>query len=187
MRGSLDTFFEITARWRLTQSERRVLLGSPTDELWFHFIRDPQPRITSQEFSRVQAVVQLEEALSNCVNIRTRQRAGCKRWRGSHPSLVAPRSPCCCVAWRISRQSQTISSHGDRTGERQCLAETANCFRLRDTRCALTPVRIGLRSRRRACSPGLRHRLKRAISRSAHPSPLVDAGRRLTTGAGEAQ
>lgn len=68
MRGSLDTFFEITARWGLTQSERRALLGSPMDERWFHFIRDPQPRITPQEFSRVQAVVQLEEALSNCVN-----------------------------------------------------------------------------------------------------------------------
>ena len=68
MRTSLDAFFEITARWRLTQSQRRVLLGSPTDERWFHFIRDLQPRITPGEFSRVQAVVQLDEALANCVN-----------------------------------------------------------------------------------------------------------------------
>ena len=57
MRTSLDAFFEITARWRLTQSQRRVLLGSPTDERWFHFIRERQPRITTEEFSRVQAVV----------------------------------------------------------------------------------------------------------------------------------
>jgi len=68
MRGRLDAFFEITARWRLTQSQRRVLLGSPTDERWFHFIRERQPRITTEEFSRVQAVVQIDEALSNCVN-----------------------------------------------------------------------------------------------------------------------
>lgn len=68
MRASLDAFFEITASWRLTQSQRRVLLGSPTDERWFHFIRDTQPRITPMEFSRVQAVVQLDEALSHCVN-----------------------------------------------------------------------------------------------------------------------
>jgi len=67
MRGRFDTFFKITARWRLTQSERRALLGSPTDKRWFHFIRDSQPRITPEEFSRVQAVVELDEALSNCV------------------------------------------------------------------------------------------------------------------------
>jgi len=68
MRASLDAFFEITASWRLTQSQRRVLLGSPTDERWFQFIRDRQPRMTPGEFSCVQAVVQLDEALSNCVN-----------------------------------------------------------------------------------------------------------------------
>jgi hypothetical protein len=68
MRASLDAFFEITARWRLTQSQRRLLLGSPTDERWFHFIREPHPRLTPLEFSGVQAVVQLDAALSNCVH-----------------------------------------------------------------------------------------------------------------------
>jgi hypothetical protein len=68
MRASLDAFFEITARWRLTQSQRRVLLGSPTDERWFHFIREPHPRLTPEEMSGVQAVAQLDEALSNWVN-----------------------------------------------------------------------------------------------------------------------
>jgi len=68
MRGRFDTFFKITARWRLTQSERRALLGSPTDERWFHFIRDSQLRITPEECSRVQAVVELDKVLSNCVS-----------------------------------------------------------------------------------------------------------------------
>ncbi len=68
MRGRLDAFFDITARWGLTQGERRVLLGSPADERWFHFIRDSHPRATPAELSRVQAVAQLDEALSNCVN-----------------------------------------------------------------------------------------------------------------------
>lgn len=46
------------------------MLGSPTDERWFHFIRDSILRITPEEFAHVQAVIQLDEALSNCVNDR---------------------------------------------------------------------------------------------------------------------
>jgi hypothetical protein len=64
MRRSLQAFWQITARWRLTQSARRTLLGLPTDERWFQLIRDHEAQIAAEEFSRLQVVVQLDTALS---------------------------------------------------------------------------------------------------------------------------
>jgi hypothetical protein len=67
MRGHFDAFFRITARWHLTQVERRALLGSPTNERWFHFIRATVPSVTPEEFVRVDAVIRIDRALSECV------------------------------------------------------------------------------------------------------------------------
>ena len=68
MRAQFDAFFKITTRWHLTQAERRALLGSPTDERCFHFMRDTVPGITPEELARVRAVIQIDAALSACVN-----------------------------------------------------------------------------------------------------------------------
>jgi hypothetical protein len=68
MRLRLNAFFEITSRWQLSQAERRALLGLPTDEQWFHFIRESLPSVTDAEFARVQAIIQLDEALSMCIS-----------------------------------------------------------------------------------------------------------------------
>jgi hypothetical protein len=68
MRGHFDAFFNVTARWRLTHAEPRALLGSPTDERWFHFMYDTVPAITPAEFARIHAVIQIHEALSDHVN-----------------------------------------------------------------------------------------------------------------------
>jgi len=66
MRGRFDAFFKITAQWHLTQAERRALLGLPTDERWFHFVRDTVPEVTPEETARVQAVIRIDELLSAC-------------------------------------------------------------------------------------------------------------------------
>jgi hypothetical protein len=47
-----DVFLEITARWHLTQAERRALLGSPADERCVHLIYDPKPNSTPEELAR---------------------------------------------------------------------------------------------------------------------------------------
>jgi hypothetical protein len=67
MRGHFDRFFRITARWHLSQAERRALLGSPSDERWFQFIRDVVPGATPEEFARVLAVIRIDEALSHWI------------------------------------------------------------------------------------------------------------------------
>ena len=68
MRGHFDVFMKITARWHLTQAEQRALLRSPTKERWVHLVHDAVPRMTPDEFARVNAVIQIDEALSNCIS-----------------------------------------------------------------------------------------------------------------------
>lgn len=45
MRGQ---FLEITSRRHLMSAERRALLGSLTDERWFHLAHDSAPDLTLQ-------------------------------------------------------------------------------------------------------------------------------------------
>jgi hypothetical protein len=66
MRSHLDAFLDITARWRLTDAERRALLGSPTDERWLHLQHDAAPSGTPEEFARTCAVLDIDRALSAC-------------------------------------------------------------------------------------------------------------------------
>jgi hypothetical protein len=68
MREHFDVFLEITARWHLTQSERRALLASPTDERWVQFIYGSPPDSAPAELARVQSIIEIDAALSNCVN-----------------------------------------------------------------------------------------------------------------------
>jgi hypothetical protein len=68
MRGHLDAFFDITSRWRLSDAERRALLGAPTDERWLGFRHDSAPGGTSEEFARARAVPHIDFALSACVS-----------------------------------------------------------------------------------------------------------------------
>jgi Protein of unknown function (DUF2384) len=67
MREHLEIFLEIAARWHLTQTERRALLGSPTDERWVHLIYNPAPSCTPDELSRLEAIIAIDAALSMCV------------------------------------------------------------------------------------------------------------------------
>lgn len=67
MREHFDNFLEIAGRWHLTQTERRALLGSPTDERWVHLIYNPAPSNTLEELARVHAIIAIDKALSNCV------------------------------------------------------------------------------------------------------------------------
>jgi len=68
MREHFDAFFNITARWHLTQAERRALLGSPTDERWSHLLHDAVPIITPEEFARMSAVLHIDQTLAACVS-----------------------------------------------------------------------------------------------------------------------
>lgn len=68
MRGQFDSFFAITGRWHLTQSEKRALLGSPSDERWHEFVHRSVTNITPEEFARMHALGEIDAALSLLVN-----------------------------------------------------------------------------------------------------------------------
>ena len=66
MCGKFEAYLTITSRWHLTNSERRALLGAPTDERWFQLTHDGALSLTAEELLRVQSVIQIDAALSTC-------------------------------------------------------------------------------------------------------------------------
>jgi hypothetical protein len=67
-RKELDAFFKATERWHLTPAERRALLGVSSEERRLHCLHDADPHLSSQELSRVRAVIQIDETLGMCVS-----------------------------------------------------------------------------------------------------------------------
>lgn len=68
MRKDLDAFFEATDRWHLNSTERRALLGVSSKERWLRCLHDAVPPLSAQEWARVRAVLQIDEALTMCVS-----------------------------------------------------------------------------------------------------------------------
>jgi hypothetical protein len=67
MRKDFDAFVKTTECWRLTSVERRTLLGVTSEERWLHCLHAAAPQLSPQELARVRAVIQINEALANCV------------------------------------------------------------------------------------------------------------------------
>jgi hypothetical protein len=71
MHVKFEAFVRITSRWHLTNSERRALLGSPTDERWFQLMRGGSIPLSAEEFERVQWVIAIDGSLSECLKSPT--------------------------------------------------------------------------------------------------------------------
>jgi len=65
VKAGLTAFFNITAKWKLTTSEQRVLLGSPAEATFFKWKKNPESvnRLTHDLLERISYILGIHKAL----------------------------------------------------------------------------------------------------------------------------